>query len=927
MAELRNSIERIRFVNVNFEHRYFIPEAALFEVVSEPAIKMSLRSFGVPVYEIRDLAISILQGARKCFAILILIGRGEAISNFFRRDSLQRSYPDDRLPYTLGKLQQIFEDESTSSTISHFLEKQWEVAIPIMHQHMTFRKLETEAILPFLHEEATGRGSMGTAWKIELHPQCHRLPLENHKVIRKQIECGNSEDMAIFLKELENLSLLTHLKHPNIVQLYCSYIYRQRYNLIFAVANGGSLADFLNGQNGEKELEGPQLLLALADLASAIDALHNFTSDVFDLSLSGCHHDLAPRNILIHNETFLLADFGLSTFRNAEEDSLTIFKEVRGSYVAPECQTLHDGHVKSQKISRASDIWSFGCILSEVLTNMLLGSNGVAQFRDKRKVQVTPEIEWFRFHRGPGTPNHAVICWLDDLQVNREPFYVKMIDLIRQMLSIDPSKRPRSARVLTVLRGISILSLASTVNLALESLLSVNRRSIDRVLDKMRFQSWLFAFDRLLGETERSELDSLDFDFPKTTQTLKETRRILEGVEGDNVVNHQQLSLLRYQHARLIEALPSSYRLIAEERLVKQVLQIDSVEQLGRLSTAITEAGDKDIGVLIAVKHLTALAETGRLIEQSDLLLDRKNITLKSDIDIHSLALLAPTSELILIEWLRYRETWADEVIGIELRRRLTSVVGLLHAESTTQVSSSLRCKGIFHHASNGAFGVIYSLPTPGTQQITLHGLLSAKGLYRPLLEYRFRLAFEICKCIYTLHKVGWLHRNLHSMNVLFSPPEGAENVEWAKNPKILGFASSRENRLDSFTHGPDQSRQLRSYQHPEYLERQERYREEFDYYSVGMLLLEIGFWSTLSSITKDDHFQGVSDEEFRKQVLATRVPQLRITMGTRYMEATRICLEGGFAGRPGDSGDTEDTWYASFQSQVIDRIPLIDER
>jgi hypothetical protein len=164
-------------------------------------------------------------------------------------------------------------------------------------------------------------------------------------------------------------------------------------------------------------------------------------------------------------------------------------------------------------------------------------------------------------------------------------------------------------------------------------------------------------------------------------------------------------------------------------------------------------------------------------------------------------------------------------------------------------------------------------------------------------------------------------------MNVLFSPPEGAENVEWAKNPKILGFASSRENRLDSFTHGPDQSRQLRSYQHPEYLERQERYREEFDYYSVGMLLLEIGFWSTLSSITKDDHFQGVSDEEFRKQVLATRVPQLRITMGTRYMEATRMCLEGGFAGRPGDSGDTEDTWYASFQSQVIDRIPLIDER
>lgn len=105
-------------------------------------------------------------------------------------------------------------------------------------------------------------------------------------MIRKQIECGKDGDVAVFQKELENLSLLTHLNHPNIVQLYCSYMYRDRYNLMFAFADGGSLADLLDGKEDTKGPEGSQLWLALAELASAIDAMHNFTSEVLDLSLS-----------------------------------------------------------------------------------------------------------------------------------------------------------------------------------------------------------------------------------------------------------------------------------------------------------------------------------------------------------------------------------------------------------------------------------------------------------------------------------------------------------------------------------------------------------------------------------------------------------------------------------------------------------------
>ncbi|EJP60701.1 protein kinase domain-containing protein [Beauveria bassiana ARSEF 2860] len=557
-----------------------------------------------PAQEVVYLTNSILRGARKCFAILVLISRTAAISNFFQRDSLQRSCPDDGLPYTSETLQRIFEKDTTSLTVKRFLEKQWMFVIPVFRRHMISRKLDKEIILPFLSEEPAGRGSMGTVWKMKLHPDCHRLPLDGDIVIRKQIECGRDGDMTVFKKELENLSLLTHLNHPNIVQLYCSYMYRDRYNLMFAVANGGSLADLLNGKEGTKGPDGSQLWLALADLASAIDALHNFTSELLDLSLSGCHHDLAPRNILIHGKTFVLADFGLSSFRSAsfrsaDEDSLTTFKDVRGFYVAPECQTLDDKKVKSQKVNRASDIWSFGCILSEVLTHSVLGPNGVEQFRSKRKVQVASGMEWFRFHCGPERSNPGVECWLENLQADAGPV---------------------SAR-------------------------------------------WYFAFHRLLDELHQSKLDKLELDFSKTIQALEELHYISEGSIGAG--QPRRRTFLQYHHARLLEALPPHYRSFAKERMVELVLESNDATQLRGLSEAVTDAGDEDIGTLVAVKRLTIMSNDGSLIENMDLILDKNDVNLSVDIDNHSAAVLETTSEHVLVEWLRYGDVWVDEVIGM----------------------------------------------------------------------------------------------------------------------------------------------------------------------------------------------------------------------------------------------------------------------
>jgi serine/threonine protein kinase len=58
-----------------------------------------------------------------------------------------------------------------------------------------------------------------------------------------------------------------------------------------------------------------ELLIVFTDLASAIDAMHKFNTDTID-PRSGCHRDIASRNILIHENTFRLTDFGLSTFKS-----------------------------------------------------------------------------------------------------------------------------------------------------------------------------------------------------------------------------------------------------------------------------------------------------------------------------------------------------------------------------------------------------------------------------------------------------------------------------------------------------------------------------------------------------------------------------------------------------------------------------------
>lgn len=271
-------------------------------------------------------------------------------------------------------------------------------------------------------------------------------------------------------------------------------------------------------------------------------------------------------------------------------------------------------------------------------------------------------------------------------------------------------------------------------------------------------------------------------------------------------------------------------------------------------------------------------------------------------------------SEKVIIEWLRYQEDWADMTIGPKLRKRLVSIATLLNSDYTSRLPGTLRCKGIEHNTSMRAFGLVYELPPSADHPVTLHELLEttlsghgSEKRYRPLLEDRFRLARDLCHILYKFHQLGWLHRNIHSENVVFVLSEGTADRDAAREPHFLGFSRSRETDPDAFTRGADDSGKLRNYHHPAYFQH-DRYKKEFDYYSMGMILLEIGLWSPLSEITKK-HFEGITDEEFRLRIIKRRVPQLGLSMGSRYMQAVLKCLDGNF----------ENSREARAEFQVVD--------
>jgi len=160
-----------------------------------------------------------------------------------------------------------------------------------------------------------------------------------------------SKDRSVLLRFINEINIISSLRHPNIVLYMGASIEKNNYYMITEYLPKGSLFDFLHREKG-KFTEKEQLHIAY-EIAIGLQYLH---------SRKIIHCDLKSSNILIDdNLKIKIGDFGLSRFLNKKNPYENIGRIGTPHWMAPEI-------LKGGNYQVSADVFSYGMILWEILT-------------------------------------------------------------------------------------------------------------------------------------------------------------------------------------------------------------------------------------------------------------------------------------------------------------------------------------------------------------------------------------------------------------------------------------------------------------------------------------------------------------------------------------------------------------------------------
>lgn len=165
MDALRDEIRALRCQNI--ERRHFIPQEALYTVLSLEKVRIVLKDQGIEKEQLEELAHNNTQGKRAIFGILVCIRIVPSMLRFVEIDHFQYqpSHLDHKLPFSKEDLRKLL----PAPVAKEFHEQQWEFIAPVFSRSTLPRYLEGDTILPFLQEEIVGQGGFGVIYKVVLH--------------------------------------------------------------------------------------------------------------------------------------------------------------------------------------------------------------------------------------------------------------------------------------------------------------------------------------------------------------------------------------------------------------------------------------------------------------------------------------------------------------------------------------------------------------------------------------------------------------------------------------------------------------------------------------------------------------------------------------------------------------------------------------
>lgn len=183
---------------------------------------------------------------------------------------------------------------------------------------------------------------------------------------------------------LQSLNASPH-RHAGVIQELAVLMHDDKYNLLLPLAD--SDLEKLQISIDFSTFNLKDLLNEASNVADAVSWLHSGIHTQDGKTLTACHMDLKPSNILVTRSkapsaigTWIITDFSTSTLTtDTGEELLPAPILVADVYSAPEIQKQPE----QNKACTECDVWSLGCILFEILLGYVDGREEGTKWRDR----------------------------------------------------------------------------------------------------------------------------------------------------------------------------------------------------------------------------------------------------------------------------------------------------------------------------------------------------------------------------------------------------------------------------------------------------------------------------------------------------------------------------------------------------------------
>lgn len=193
-------------------------------------------------------------------------------------------------------------------------------------------------------------------------------------------------------------------------------------------------------------------------------------------------------------------------------------------------------------------------------------------------------------------------------------------------------------------------------------------------------------------------------------------------------------------------------------------------------------------------------------------------------------------------------------------------------------------------------------------------------GPQRPALDERLKLAHSLTATVSEIHRADWQHKNISSSRVLFFIPQPQAVSESVPSPYLIGFNHSRHDDNGAFGVKPDTDEL--HYRHPDYSHPQSKHQPKHDYFSLGIVLLEIGLWKNVRNMLQLQGKERLEPQDILEPLVKEWILQLGFYVGKKYQDAVTTCLTGNceIEGQR-EPDDSRAKTPLSFEMKVVEQL------